>query len=49
MDYKVLEVHILPLQADQFSTSQAGESVEFCRRSKRFWQILEKRHDLLGR
>src|ERR1035441_1194532 len=48
MDYEALEVHILPLQADQFSTSQTGESVQFCRRSKRFWQILEQCHDLVG-
>ena len=49
MDYEVLEVHVLPLQADQFSTAQTGESVQFCRCSKRFWQFFEQRHDLVGR
>src|SRR5216684_5241361 len=49
MDYEVLEVHILPLQSDQLSTSQTGEGVQFCRRSKRFWQLFEQCHDLFGR
>ncbi len=48
MDYEALEIHILPLQADQFSTSQTGESVQFCRRSKRFWQFFEQCHNLVG-
>jgi hypothetical protein len=48
VDYEALEVHILPLQADQFSTAQTGESVQFCRRSKRFWQFFEQCHDLFG-
>src|SRR5438309_2145863 len=49
MDYEVLEVHILPLQSDQFSTSQTGEGVQFCRRSKGFWQFFEQCPDLFGR
>jgi hypothetical protein len=41
VDHEILEIHICPLEFDKFSTSQAGEGVQFCRCSKGFWQFLE--------